>query len=677
MAQPLLIPKPVTYLEHPGRFPLRRGPTIVLSHAAEQGEWIAARAIQAALAKHSLTVPLQPQRHCLDAKHTIVLAVRGRDEPVFPSATGGDGQQVDQTDGEAYTLTVREDTIALWAAGPKGVARGAQTLCQLVELAGEDLPAAEIQDTPAFPLRGVLHDVSRGKVPTLPTIKRLIDMLYFYKINMLQLYVEHTFASRRHPNIGAGWGALTPEELVEVDRYCRERYIEFVPCLQSFGHLRHMLELPAYRHLAESAALWSVTPALEDTYQLLGDLYADFLACFSSPYFNICSDETYDLGMGQSRDLATSQGKDGLFLRHILRLHTLAAEHGRTIMVWDDMFLHYPHLLRDLPPDTIVLNWWYEAQDHYPQIDVVHAAGLRQLVCPGTSSWNTLFPRLDNARANIRAMVAGGRQASALEVLNTDWGDNGHPNLLSCSWHGFAFGAAESWSPGTISDEEFDAGFARFLFGHDEAQHARAAMQALAEACILPGVAMANGSRTVRMFFGNPLDDRRRSFTDDQIEFIVQMVRLHGMNVDAAAVRERLGGEDGPVPDDTLERMVALAATALGSLAPRCGMSAEAAMTLDEWRFAARQLAYLAASARLGRAVVERAGAGDATERVELAHQLGRLKRDLHELRREYERLWLLRNKPEGLWLTLDQLDVAAAALDGWLAQVQVNFGWS
>src|SRR5262249_48867082 len=154
---------------------------------------------------------------------------------------------------------------------------------------------------------------------------------------MLQLYVEDTFAFRSHPQIGQAWGALTPEEVVALDAYCRDRYVELVPCLQSFGHFRRTLELPAYTHLAESEALWSVTPAREETYDLLNDLYADHLACFSSSYLNVCCDETYDLGTGQSKEIAERLGRGGLFLQHIQRLHALAAAHGRTMMVWDDM----------------------------------------------------------------------------------------------------------------------------------------------------------------------------------------------------------------------------------------------------------------------------------------------------------------------------------------------------
>lgn len=37
-------------------------------------------------------------------------------------------------------------------------------------------------------------DVSRDKVPTMETMIKLIKMLASWKINQIQLYMEHTFA---------------------------------------------------------------------------------------------------------------------------------------------------------------------------------------------------------------------------------------------------------------------------------------------------------------------------------------------------------------------------------------------------------------------------------------------------------------------------------------------------
>ena len=51
-------------------------------------------------------------------------------------------------------------------------------------------------------------------------------------------------------------------------------------------------------------------------------------------------------------------------------------------------------------------------------------------------------------------------------LLNTDWGDSGHVNLLGCSYHGLALGAAAGWNCKAASDlDSFDRAFSAIEFG--------------------------------------------------------------------------------------------------------------------------------------------------------------------------------------------------------------------
>ena len=111
----------------------------------------------------------------------------------------------------------------------------------------------------------------------------------------------------------------------------------------------------------------------------------------------------------------------------------------------------------ELPDDVLLLDWEYEAADRYPTTAVLGRSGRAFWVCPGTSSWNTLFPRLDNALGNIRRFVRDGLDAGATGMLLTDWGDYGHYSPLSLSWYPYLFGAATAWTGAATSPEEFDA----------------------------------------------------------------------------------------------------------------------------------------------------------------------------------------------------------------------------
>jgi hypothetical protein len=103
-------------------------------------------------------------------------------------------------------------------------------------------------------------------------------------------------------------------------------------------------------------------------------------------------------------------------------------------------------LAPELPRDAIALEWGYEADHPFDDHGKAFAAsGIPFYVCPGTSSWNTIAGRTDNAVSNLRNAAFNGLKHGAVGYLITDWGDNGHWQPLPVSYLGFAYGAGLSW----------------------------------------------------------------------------------------------------------------------------------------------------------------------------------------------------------------------------------------
>ncbi|GBD21189.1 Beta-hexosaminidase [bacterium HR28] len=460
-----------------------------------------ARQLQATVQEATgLPLPIRVTLAPHDGANRIVLSLG--------TASPDVGANFDELGPEGYVLHIDTQRVTLTAPREAGLFYGVQTLRQLFRAFGRRLPLLTIRDWPVLPNRGVMLDVSRGKVPTRESLFRLVDLLASLKYNHFQLYIEHTFLFSRHPEISAGSDPLTPDDVLALDRYCRERHIELVPNLQSFGHQRRLLSLPQYAHLDEVGWRWSLTPAREETYQLLDELYADFLPNFTSSWLNVDCDETWDLGTGQSKPLAQELGKGRLYLRHILRLRELAARYGRHIMIWADILLHYPELVSELPDDILLLDWHYEAQEHYPTATLLGSLGRRFWVCPGTSSWNTLFPRIANALANIRTFVRDGLTAGASGMLLTDWGDYGHYQPLSLSLYPYAVGAAISWSGPDVAQDTIDAAFAIQLFGRPAGDPSVRALQTLGSAVTAPTLGQPNRSNSALALFDEPLAGR-------------------------------------------------------------------------------------------------------------------------------------------------------------------------
>src|SRR2546428_673040 len=176
---------------------------------------------------------------------------------------------------------------------------------QLRRECGGLLPCLKIRDWPDFPRRGVMLDISRGRVPKLATLLDLVEHLADFKINELQLYTEHTFAYRKYKSVWRGWGALTAAEIRKLDTRCRELGIDLVPNQNSFGHLREFLAHPPLKKLAEVAAPFesdtgdfirhptTLAPNHPGTLPFLRGLYDELLPNFSSEFFNVGCDETW------------------------------------------------------------------------------------------------------------------------------------------------------------------------------------------------------------------------------------------------------------------------------------------------------------------------------------------------------------------------------------------------
>ena len=620
-----LLPRPKEVVVHAGVFEVNAHTLIILPATAGDEALFAARQLQAEMGRAAgldLSIMKRFRPHRFD---NVIMLICGKEQAeafgVEPAQTAAPEAMADQ----AYALTITPQAITLYADSATGLFYAVQTLRQLARLHHARLPALAIRDWPTLPYRGLMLDISRRKVPTLETLKELVEVLSSYKLNVLQLYTEHTFQFARHPKIGAGCGSLSSEDILALDEHCRRHHIELMPNLQSFGHFRNTLALPEYRHLAETEVLWTLSPAFEESYTLLDELYGDMLPSFTSTTFNVDCDETWDLGRGASKAQAEEIGVGRVYLNHILRVRELAARYGRRIQIWGDILLHHPELIVELPEDVTLLDWHYGAADEYPTARTFGESGRTFWVCPGTSSWNTLFPRLHNANVNIRNFVRDGVAAGAQGMLNTDWGDYGHYQPLGLSWYGYLFGAAQAWSGGTTSDEEFEAAFGPLFFG-PEHERILDAIHKLARTNTLPGVPRPNRSHTVLALFDEPLTGETA-----------------------------VGGElASPLPPQTLTEMRALAEEAVATFdAVAPGHPQE--LTLREMASAARLTAYAARKVALSQEI--RQGLRDPDVDADRIYgyilALKELDVELERLRAEFEELWLARARRSEIHVAL------------------------
>ena len=607
---PPLLPRPRRLERREGALALRDGMPIVLEAAAGDRDFASALALRDAVAAASgvrLAIETHTRSHDLGPRVEL-------------------HREADL--GESYHLAVSRDAASVLGAGPAGLRYGAETLAQLVDARGR-LPACSAEDAPDFPLRGLMLDVSRGKVPSDETLRRVVDLCVRLKLNALMLYTEHTFRFRRHPEIGADASPLDAESVRALDRYAAERHVELIPTLQSLGHMGHVLKLDRYAHLAESELGWSLSPADEGTYQLLDDLFAEYLPNFRSERFNANCDEPWDLGRGRSVEREAELGPGGVYLEHLAWVREAARHHGKRTMVWGDVVHQHPERVAEVPRDLILLDWWYEAELDYDRVRVFAENGLEFGVCPGTSSWNCLFPRVENSLRNIARWADAGRRHGALGLICTDWGDFGHYNLQGHSWLAFAWAAQQAWS-GDVPEADFDRAFGRALFGEGRGEAARCvrALGGVHDA----GFPVANGSAFQFLFF----DDLERAF-------FLRQARQGALARSARALaraRARIDAAADAFAGDPL------------TYAELVWAADATAFALDKARAALDWLAWQARPARL-----------DSRARRALARRLVGLAQQQGTLGRRLRRLWDARSRPSNYQVTGRRLADSAASL--------------
>jgi hypothetical protein len=372
---------------------------------------------------------------------------------------------------EGYRLRVASQGITVLASQDAGAYYALATLRELINWHGASIPCCTIDDEPDFGRRAVYVDCSRGKVPTLQTLKDLVERLARWKINELQLYVENVFHFVRHPAIGRSFGRFNPGELLALQDHCKRHHVSLVGSLASFGHMDMILTLPEYRHMGIMPGQWyqpagtTLCPTDESSITFMRELYEEFVPLFEAVDFNACCDETWEVGKGRTQQICDDLGVGRVYLDFLKRLHSCLESHCKRMNVWADIVLKYPELLADAPKDIVFLNWEYEVGPRTARTREFAEAGVKFMVCPGTNGWLSHGTRMDVSVANVATMAAEGRKWGAQGMLNTDWGDRGHRNSLGVSLHSYAHGAAHSWNGAAVDDESFTRKFCFHTFG--------------------------------------------------------------------------------------------------------------------------------------------------------------------------------------------------------------------
>lgn len=287
---------------------------------------------------------------------------------------------------EAYTLKINSNEIKIISSTEEGLFHGIQTVLQLLSKKSSNaeyvkIQNCEITDFPRFSWRGLNLDCVRHFM-TKDFIKRYIDILAYYKFNVLHWHLTDDQGWRieikRYPKltkIGA-WrkeadgsiygGFYSQEDIKEIVKYAKSRYLTIVPEIEMPGHCT--ASLAAYPENSctggpfEVPITWGVFKDVycagrDSTFTFLENILDEVINLFPGKYIHIGGDEVpKDRWKACPRDQARikSEGlknEEELQSYFIKRISNYLNYKGKEVIGWDEI------LQGGLAPGAIVESW--------------------------------------------------------------------------------------------------------------------------------------------------------------------------------------------------------------------------------------------------------------------------------------------------------------------------------
>ena len=275
---------------------------------------------------------------------------------------------------ESYALEVSDVGAKLTAPNSLGIMHGLQTFLQLMEItpAGFAVPAARIEDSPRFPWRGLMIDVSRHFI-YMDTLKRNVDAMAAVKMNVLHLHLSDDqgfrLESKEFPKLtqlGSDGLFYTQAEMRELIAYAGDRGIRIVPEFDMPGHsTAWFVGYPALASAPGSYQIerrWGIfdpalDPTREEIYKFLDKFIGEMAELFPDQYFHIGGDEVngkqWDANPKIQQFMHAHKIKNNEALQQYFTLQAekIVSKHRKTMVGWDE-------ILGPGMPESIVIQSW-------------------------------------------------------------------------------------------------------------------------------------------------------------------------------------------------------------------------------------------------------------------------------------------------------------------------------
>ena len=388
----IIIPEPVAMEVHSGNFNFNAETQVIagndVSHIAKMFNYYLEKL-------YGFTLPVQSNQ-----------AKGKQSDIIFKLAKAGDKKDEYKLEATAHQITVS-------SASKEGLFYGMQSLLQLmpdtkqISLSeGFTVPQVSINDYPRFQYRGMHLDVGRHFFD-VDYVKKYIDYLAYFKFNTFHWHLTEDQGWRieikKYPKLtsvggfrngtiighypGTGndnvryGGFYTQEQIKEVIKYAKDRFITIIPEIELPGHASAAIaaypELSCFPDSATAISsktawagsregkqvqqTWGVFNDIfvpsENTFKFLENVLDEVIALFPSKYIHIGGDEAPKTYWKESafcqklikeKNLKDEHGLQSYFIQ---RIEKYLNSKGRKIIGWDEI------LEGGLAPNATVMSW--------------------------------------------------------------------------------------------------------------------------------------------------------------------------------------------------------------------------------------------------------------------------------------------------------------------------------
>ena len=298
----------------------------------------------------------------------------------------------------------------------------------------------EICEKAHFDMLGVKLDVARNGVLKVDTVKEYILNLACLGFTHISFNIEDVFELKDYPRFGYMRGRYTVSELKKMKEYADIFGIEFMPSLQTLGHMGQYLKWQEASAIKDTSECLLVDE--KKTYDFLEAQIKLMREIYDSKYIHLGLDEAHDLGTGKFFDLHGYEKRYDIFLRHankvfeickkydfkpIMASDMLYRANSKTRSYYDKEVKLSSDMLGDFPKNVVIDYWDYYHTDKsdYDFLIKEHQNLERELILSG-SIW-TWEGFIEDTRFTLDTSIP--YLKSAIE--------NKEKNFVVCMWGDF------------------------------------------------------------------------------------------------------------------------------------------------------------------------------------------------------------------------------------------------